>query len=50
MQREKNTTTKYQRLEERGAFKGPIRIPLHSQLFLINVICPLASRTASYDG
>jgi hypothetical protein len=38
MQREKNTTTEYQRLEERGAFKGPIRIPLHSQLFLINAL------------
>ena len=36
MQREKNTTTEHQRLEERGAFKGPIRVPLHSLLFLFN--------------
>ncbi len=34
----KNTTTECQHQEKRGAFKGPIRIPLHSLLFLFNVL------------
>ena len=51
MQREKNTTTEHQRLEERGAFKGPIRVPLHSLLFLFNNLGKrpeLAVLTADY--
>jgi hypothetical protein len=32
----KNTATESQHREKRGAIKGPIRIPLHSLLFLFN--------------
>jgi hypothetical protein len=34
----KNETTESQSQKKRGAFKGPIRIPLHSLLFLFNAL------------
>jgi hypothetical protein len=36
--RRENTATEFQHREKRGAIEGPIRIPLHSQLFLFNTL------------
>jgi len=37
-ERKENTSLEFQHRGKRGAFKGPIRIPLHSLLFLFNAL------------